>query len=190
MTWGSDGRALFRYGDAKRPGERHVIWHRVGTHDIFDVLIARGLNRVMADMMKAENLTPERINALLRFLPRFEMPGRAFVERWGGGEQTATGAITMPYPVYTPDVKEFFRIASEPWWCDNEYDPADAAEMIQNDSLIRRATVQQLKTMLTFCVRGERFSDGHWDAVLRSGRVVALLRRLEILRTTIEQSSG
>lgn len=36
MTWSPDGRALFSYGDAKRPGDKHVIWHQVGTHDIFD----------------------------------------------------------------------------------------------------------------------------------------------------------
>jgi hypothetical protein len=36
ITWAPDGRALFRYGDAKRPGDKHVIWHRVGTHGILD----------------------------------------------------------------------------------------------------------------------------------------------------------
>jgi len=35
MTWARDGRATFRYGDAVRPGEAHVIWRRVGSHEIF-----------------------------------------------------------------------------------------------------------------------------------------------------------
>lgn len=35
MTWAADGRALWSYGSEQRPGLRHVIWHRVGTHDIF-----------------------------------------------------------------------------------------------------------------------------------------------------------
>jgi hypothetical protein len=35
--------------------------------------------------------------------------------------------------------------------------------------------------MLTYCVRGERFCDGHWAAMLESGRVVAILRRLRVL---------
>lgn len=35
MTWAADGRALFRYGEEIRPGETHVVWIRVGTHDIF-----------------------------------------------------------------------------------------------------------------------------------------------------------
>lgn len=35
MTWAPDGRATFQYGEALRPGEPHIIWRRVGTHDIF-----------------------------------------------------------------------------------------------------------------------------------------------------------
>jgi len=35
MTWAGDGRATFEYGDAVVSGQPHVIWRRVGTHDIF-----------------------------------------------------------------------------------------------------------------------------------------------------------
>jgi hypothetical protein len=35
MTWADDGRATFQYGDALLEDEPHVIWRRVGTHDIF-----------------------------------------------------------------------------------------------------------------------------------------------------------
>jgi hypothetical protein len=35
MTWEPDGRATFEYGPEQRPGEPHVVWRRVGTHDIF-----------------------------------------------------------------------------------------------------------------------------------------------------------
>ena len=36
MTWeGGNGRATFEYGPEVRPGERHVIWRRVGGHAIF-----------------------------------------------------------------------------------------------------------------------------------------------------------
>ncbi len=36
MTWAPDGRAMFRYGESVRPGDPHIIWLRIGTHDIFD----------------------------------------------------------------------------------------------------------------------------------------------------------
>jgi hypothetical protein len=35
MTWADDGRATFEYGSAVREGETHVVWRRIGTHDIF-----------------------------------------------------------------------------------------------------------------------------------------------------------
>jgi hypothetical protein len=35
MSWAPDGRATFEYGEEVRPGEPHVIWRRVGTHEVF-----------------------------------------------------------------------------------------------------------------------------------------------------------
>lgn len=35
MTWAPDGRATFEYGEPMLPDEPHVVWRRVGTHDIF-----------------------------------------------------------------------------------------------------------------------------------------------------------
>ena len=35
LSWGADRRALFRYGEPVRAGHAHVIWLRIGTHDIF-----------------------------------------------------------------------------------------------------------------------------------------------------------
>jgi hypothetical protein len=36
MTWAKNGRATFQYGDEVLRGEPHVIWRRIGTHDVFD----------------------------------------------------------------------------------------------------------------------------------------------------------
>jgi len=35
MTWAPDGRATWMYGDEVLHGEPHVVWRRVGTHDVF-----------------------------------------------------------------------------------------------------------------------------------------------------------
>jgi hypothetical protein len=35
MTWAPDGRATFQYGAEQVSGEAHIMWRRVGTHDIF-----------------------------------------------------------------------------------------------------------------------------------------------------------
>lgn len=34
MTWAPDGRATFEYGAERQVGEAHIIWRRVGGHDI------------------------------------------------------------------------------------------------------------------------------------------------------------
>jgi hypothetical protein len=35
LTWANDGRATWSYGEEQIEGEPHVIWRRIGTHDIF-----------------------------------------------------------------------------------------------------------------------------------------------------------
>lgn len=35
LTWAPDGRVTWQYGDAVVSGQPHVIWRRVGTHDVF-----------------------------------------------------------------------------------------------------------------------------------------------------------
>ena len=34
MTWAGDGRATFHYGHPRRAGDAHIIWRRIGGHDI------------------------------------------------------------------------------------------------------------------------------------------------------------
>ena len=44
-----------------------------------------------------------------------------------------------------------------------------AGQLLLSEDGVRNATLDQIKTMLTFCVRGERFSDGHWGAMIEPG---------------------
>ena len=34
LTFAPDGRATWQYGDELEPGVPHVIWRRIGTHDV------------------------------------------------------------------------------------------------------------------------------------------------------------
>lgn len=34
LTWAPDGRATFHYGDPVGPGEAHIVWRRIGSHDV------------------------------------------------------------------------------------------------------------------------------------------------------------
>ena len=35
FRWAANGRALFTYGTSPHPGDVHIIWLRIGTHDIY-----------------------------------------------------------------------------------------------------------------------------------------------------------
>ena len=131
--------------------------------------------------MSQHEITREDIDALLEFLLPFERPSREFA-KWAGGETLGDGSITMPYPVYDEDVQEFFKRVGQRGWLDVGYKPEEAARMLADGEFIKRANLEQIRTMLTYCVRGERFCDGHRESLLEGGQIVALLRRLEAIR--------
>jgi Family of unknown function (DUF6508) len=54
--------------------------------------------------------------------------------------------------------------------------------MLEDPALLRRASIDEIKTMLTYCVRGERFSEEHWGAMIEQGHVRRLLERLAEIR--------
>ena len=35
LSWAADGRATFEYGSELIEGQPHIIWRRIGSHDIF-----------------------------------------------------------------------------------------------------------------------------------------------------------
>lgn len=36
ITWAPDGRATFHFGPPVHEGEVHIVWRRIGTHDVFE----------------------------------------------------------------------------------------------------------------------------------------------------------
>jgi hypothetical protein len=124
--------------------------------------------------------TFQDIEALTAYLPRLYAENFSPVLSWEGGKQK-DGTFTLPYPSYHPLVEEFFRMVSSVW-LDYDYNPEQAYQMLRDDSLIKRASLAQIKTMLTFCVRGERFSDGHWGEMIEKGYIRRVLERLVELK--------
>jgi hypothetical protein len=125
--------------------------------------------------------TLQEIEELTAFLPRLYAEGFSPITNWSGGEKQKDSSLTLPYPDYDPLVEEFFRSVSRSW-LDYEYDPEQAYEMLKNANLVKTASLSQIKTMLTFCVRGERFSDGHWGAMIEQGYIRLLLERLNVIK--------
>jgi len=134
-----------------------------------------------------DGITRERVDELLRFLPGLERGPWVVAVR--GGEAVDARTTTTRYPEYRDDLLAFFRAAGQPWWCDFGYRPVDAGRMLADERAVARATLDEVRSMLTYCVRGERFGDGFWLSVLESGRLVRLLRRLSVLRDTVGQGA-
>jgi hypothetical protein len=134
--------------------------------------------------MKQNRLpTLQEIEDLTAFLPRLYAESFSPIVSWGGGEKQKDGSISVPYPNYHSLVEEFFRLVAIGGWLDNEYDPEQAYQMLKDENLIKTASLSQIKTMLTFCVRGERFSDGHWGQMIEKGYIRRLLERLNEIKS-------
>jgi hypothetical protein len=124
------------------------------------------------------------IDELLSFLPRlYGAVISPFEETHPGSESNREGVMIMPFPRYTTAVVEFFRLAGKECWSDFRYDPRTAGRSLESEESIANASVAEIRTLLTYCVRGERFCDGHWGAVIQSGKIRLILNRLEQIRT-------
>lgn len=131
-------------------------------------------------LMKMENdhlPTLQQIETLTAYLPRLYAEDFSPVKQWNGGKQK-DGTFTLPYPDYDPLVEEFYRAISAGGWLEYHYNPEQAYQMLKDESRIKTASLSEIKSMLTFCVRGERFSDGHWAAMIQGGYVRRILERL------------
>ena len=128
--------------------------------------------------MDTRNPTSQEIEELVAFLPRLYEPGFSPVKKWHGGDKDDDGVITMPWPDYDETVMEFIKVAERECWTDPEYLSKSAGQMLKNDDAVTTADLDQIKSMLTFCVRGERFCTGHWGNVIENGYVRRLLHRL------------
>ena len=132
-------------------------------------------------MIKKSDLpTPDQIRALLSFLPLFR-EGFQPVQEWVVAEPDQNGVTHFPYPVYHPAVVDFFQEAGQPHWSDYDYVPQEVSGQIADLEFIQGADLDDIKTLLTYCVRGERFCDGHWEMIIQNGTIVRLLQRLEQL---------
>lgn len=119
------------------------------------------------------------IEDLLELLPRLRELEGEYVTGWvaaRSGDRTASRS-----PIYPRAVTEFFYVASQPCWRDDAYDAKAAEALVRDRARVRRASLGEVRAMLTWCVRGERAREGHWGAVLEDGTVFSILARLQEL---------
>lgn len=118
--------------------------------------------------------TMDEIKALLNYLPVFSAVNYQPIKKWEGGRDSRN-SFTLPYPMYQTEVEQFFELASQEQWCDYHYNITLITDKIKAIKTLESATIPEIKSMLTFCVRGERFSDGHQAAMIEQGVITKLL---------------
>lgn len=124
--------------------------------------------------------TPEEMRELVAFLPQIRQLHDSELMRWRD-THVDDSCIGMPTPDYHPVVRAFFEVVSKECWSDRSYDPWVVGEMLGDPNAIEQADFDTLKSMLTYCTRGERFCDGHWASMIATGYVVRILERLACL---------
>lgn len=124
--------------------------------------------------------TAQNIRDLLAFLPRLYADGFQPIRDWtGGGKED--GVLVIPYPEYDQTVSDFVDTIVRGDWLDSGYVPAEVGRLIESEDGIRTATLPQIRAMLTYFVRGERFGEGHWSYMIEKGYVRRILERLAVL---------
>lgn len=87
------------------------------------------------------------------------------------------GVITLAYPIYPKELDCVFDIL-EP-----DYHYTENVASWREQPIPSEMTARQIKTMLTWIERGERFCDGNIAGEVDSGRLLKLLLRLDDLLT-------
>lgn len=132
----------------------------------------------------SQDIVPEigrqELDPILKFLDIFSQEGYKF------GEWVAISGH-IPYFSYHPDIRAFIAaldkekmVISFDWksW-------GDEARRYQLDSeALARTDLFTLRKLLTTHVRADRFTEGHLAAMLESGHIVAILRRLKEIQAT------
>jgi hypothetical protein len=132
------------------------------------------------------NTELQNIDELLNFLPKFSKTHNKYIYKSINGVGMEVNEYILPIPVYPMYVYDFFELASNEFWLDSNYLEKVSKEMLKDDNFISTASLDQVKSLLTYCCRGERFCTGFWYSILKTGRIKLILERLAKLRELIK----
>ena len=77
---------------------------------------------------------------------------------------------------YNKNLNSFIRLVLKPCWFVSSY----SDELIKNNG-IESASLNELKSLLTCCARGEKFRQGHFAIMVERKVIKRILERLKIL---------
>ena len=133
--------------------------------------------------METINPTLEDFEEIIAFYPILNRRDFDPIIEWKGGEKIEGNVNFMRWPIYHPVVKEFLKVADKECWRDNHFNQYVISKMITSDVVVQCADLPQIKQMISFCVRGDKFmSEGYLGSMIKEGHVSRLLKRLEKLK--------
>jgi len=133
--------------------------------------------------MRTDDVLPNirDIENLVGYLPILYSNDLNPAEETGRGERDRQGITDTPHPIYTQMVNKLFTEASNDIWMDFAYKPEIQQTLITEEDYIQSASLENIKSLITYCVRGERFCRGHWNQMIQKGYIKNILNRLEII---------
>ena len=138
-------------------------------------------------MTRTPQPTARDVQDLLAFLPKLYAEGSTPIK--SVHSKDADGEIVaFPWAEYDDVVNEFIDCIRRDCWYDYGYVPAEVEKLIESEEAIKAATLPQIRAMLTYVLRGERFSDGWWGHMIEAGYVRRILERLSELE--VEPDEG
>lgn len=131
---------------------------------------------------KLDQVHDPDLRILAHFLPEFESPDFSPGD-WSRMQQAEDGAYTMPYVNFSLPVEEFVQAAYDGGWVLGGFDwpkwteTEEARTLFRDPDTLSSATPRQLAQLLTVFIRQDRFVEGALLENIKSGQVLAILRR-------------
>jgi ADP-ribosyl-[dinitrogen reductase] hydrolase len=141
-------------------------------------LIWDGIDRVEPRAHTLDSREGEIAQGLISFLPRLE---RIKLEKHQPVTELTTDGvfhITMPEP--SKDLSDFFSFVFESFGL-GPYSESPVRLWLAQPDFVERAQFPQLRIVLGWMQRGERWCDGFWDDILHDGSLIRVLRRVSSL---------
>lgn len=131
--------------------------------------------------IEQEPILKQDIEQLLDFLPYFSEEHE--FGKWHGGKKTESGAIQMPYVVYSDRVSAFRSLLYESnFMVVFDWGSWDEGRSIASDTTkIASVDLPTLRMLITAIVRNDRFCEGAFLSAIQNGLIATILKRLEVL---------
>lgn len=127
-----------------------------------------------------------QIEKAIAFLENFKNPQQSFLVN-----QKDHRGLTLKHSFqYRKDVREFFILLQDSEWDYLDYLSPEIRDFIKHPQKIQFANLKQIKGILTYCRKGERYVEGHRNVMLKRGVVQEALKRLKNLNSEEQKASA